>query len=555
MRRTITPQGIAADNMEPGNHGSESINRKSDLIRADVLIIGSGIAGISAALRLARDSQRHIIIITREADPKTSSTYLAQGGIATVGDQDSSESLVEDILRVGAGASWPPAVEILATEGPQLVKKIIIEEAGLSFDRRSADQYHYTREGAHSAARILHVGDRTGAAIIEALHSLLRSYPNIQLVTEATAVDLITFPHHSLDPLSAYEPITCHGAYVLDSRTSEVNRYLAGTTILATGGFSRLYRYTTNRSGSRGDGLAMAYRAGAHVINTEYIQFHPTSFAVPESENFLITEAVRGEGGRLFTLDNRHFMDEYAPQWGDLAPRDVVARAIQQEMILHDFPYVLLDISQVKNFSDRFPTIYARCREYGIDLPAMPIPVVPAAHYCCGGIWTDLWGKTTIRNLYAVGEAACNGVHGANRLAGTSLLEGLVFGDRAGRHIAIEPGSPISANAIPPWEFAPNGTPADPALLHRDWRSIQYTMWYYVGLSRNMHHLNRAIQDLLHLQKDIVDFYRQAQLNDALLGVRNAVQSALIIAESAWHNRRSIGVHFRTDTKDTTLKP
>lgn len=551
MRRTIPPQGTLNANMQQGYQSLENINRKTDPIEADVLIIGSGIAGISAALRLARDSQRHIIVITRETDPKMSSTHHAQGGIATVGDHDSLENFVEDILRVGARASWRPTVEILATEGPQLVEKIIIEEAGVHFDQISADQYHYTREGAHSTARILHVGDQTGAAIIEALHSLLPSYPNIQLIAGATAVDLITFPHHSLDPLSAYEPITCHGAYVLDARTREVNRYLAGATILATGGFSRLYRYTTNHSGVRGDGLATAYRAGARVINTEYVQFHPTSFAIPESENFLITEAVRGEGGRLLTPDGRHFMDEYAPQWGDLAPRDVVARAIQQEMTLHDFPHVLLDVSQVKNFSHRFPVIYARCREYGIDLPETPIPVVPAAHYCCGGIWTDLWGKTTIRNLYAVGEVACSGVHGANRLAGTSLLEGLVFGDRAGRHIIAEPARSIPANAIPPWEFAPDGTPADPALLHRDWRSIQYTMWYYVGLSRDAHRLSRAVQDLLHLQKDIVDFYRQAQLNDALLGLRNAVQSALIIAESAWHNRRSIGVHFRTDARDS----
>ncbi|MCI2425329.1 L-aspartate oxidase [Candidatus Acetothermia bacterium] len=541
--------------MQQGHQSSASIDCKTDLLEADVLIIGSGIAGISAALRLARDSQRHIIVITRETDPKMSSTYYAQGGIATVGDHDSSENFVSDILRVGAGASWPLTVEILVTEGPQLVEKIIIDEAGLRFDRISADQYHYTREGAHSTARILHVGDQTGAAILEALHSLLPSYPNIRLITGVTAVDLITFPHHSLDPLSAYEPITCHGAYVLDTQSNAVHRYLAGATILATGGFSRLYRYTTNPSGARGDGLAMAYRAGAHVINTEYVQFHPTSFAVPESENFLITEAVRGEGGRLLTPDGHYFMNEYAPQWGDLAPRDVVARAIQREMTLHDFPYVLLDISQVENFSDRFPAIYTRCREYGIDLPTAPIPVVPAAHYCCGGIWTDLWGKTTIRNLYAVGEVACSGVHGANRLAGTSLLEGLVFGDRAGRHIAAEPARLIPVKTIPPWEFAPNGTPADPALLHRDWRSIQYTMWYYVGLSRDAHRLNRAIQDLLHLRKNIVDFYQQAKLNDALLGLRNAVQSALIVAESAWHNRRSIGVHFRTDSKDSAEKP
>ncbi len=516
-------------------------------VEADVLIIGAGIAGLSCALHLARDREREIIVITREADPEESSTRYAQGGIATLGPGDSAELFVEDILRAGAGLSLRRAAEIVAREGPKLVQEVLVEEAEVPFDRTPRGELHYTREGGHSVPRILHVGDHTGAAIAAALHSLLKRFPNVRFETRKTAVDLITFPHHARDPLTVYDPITCHGAYVLDQESGEVRRYIAGATVLATGGLGRIYRYTTNPPGARGDGLAMAHRAGARVINAEYIQFHPTTLAVPEGENFLISEAVRGEGGRLLTPDGRRFMESYAPEWKDLAPRDVVARAIHREMTLHGYPYVLLDVSPIENFAERFPTIYRKCREVGIGVPREPIPVVPAAHYFCGGVWTDEWGRTTIRNLYAVGEVACTGLHGANRLASTSLLEGLVFGDRAARDIARTNPKPIDPDAVPPWEHPTDGVAADPALIHRDWRSIQYTMWYYVGLSRDAHRLARAIRDLHHLWEDIVDFYRRAVLTDSLLGLRNGVQAALIVAEAAWHNRSSRGAHYRED--------
>lgn len=521
-------------------------------VEADVLVIGAGIAGLATALRLARDRQREIVVLTREAEPQEGATRYAQGGIATLGPDDSPELLVADILRAGAGLSLRRAAEILAEEGPRLVQEILIEEAGVPFDRTSEGDLHYTREGGHPRNRILHVEDRTGEAIVQALHRLLKEFANIRLVTRATAVDLIVFPHHARDPLAVHKPITCHGAYVLDQTSGEVHCYLAGATVLATGGLGRIYRYTTNPPGARGDGLAMAYRAGARVINAEYVQFHPTTLAIPEGENFLISEAVRGEGGRLLTPDSspRHFMEEYAPGWGDLAPRDVVSRVIYLEMTRHGYPYVLLDVSRIKNFPERFPTIYKRCRELGLFPPEEPIPVVPAAHYFCGGIWTDEWGKTTIRNLYAVGEVACTGVHGANRLASTSLLEGLVFGDRAGRMIARSSPRPISPAEVLPWEPAGGGTPADPALIHRTWRSIQDTMWHYVGLSRDGHRLERAIRDLENLRDDILDFYRRARLDDALLGVRNGVQTALIVAEAARQNRRSRGVHFREDAPE-----
>jgi len=523
------------------------VMRMAEARTADVLVIGAGIAGLSCALRLAEERHLRIIVITRETDPEEGATRYAQGGIATLGPGDSTGKFVEDILRAGAGLSLRRAAEIVAKEGPELVQRVLVQEAGVPFDRTPKGELHYTREGGHSVPRILHVGDRTGAAISQALHELLRELPNVELVTGATAVDLITFPHHARDPLTVYEPITCHGAYVLEQEKGEVRRYIAGATVLATGGLGRIYRYTTNPPGARGDGLAMAHRAGARVINAEYIQFHPTTLAVPEGENFLISEAVRGEGGKLLTPDGRRFMQEYAPEWGDLAPRDIVARAIHREMTLHGYPHVLLDVSGIKGFRDRFPTIYHKCRELGIEVPEEPIPVVPAAHYSCGGVWTDEWGRTTVRNLYAVGEVACTGLHGANRLASTSLLEGLVFGNRAARDIAARRPRPIDPEEVPPWEYPTDGIPADPALIHRDWRSVQYTMWYYVGLSRDARRLARAIRDLRHLWEDIVDFYRRARLDDKLLGLRNGVQAALIVAEAAWRNRTSRGVHFRED--------
>ena len=518
-------------------------------VSADVLVIGAGIAGLCCALRLARDGAREIVVITREGDPQESTTRYAQGGIASLGPDDSVELFVGDILRAGAGLSLRRAAEIVAREGPALVQRLLIDQAAVPFDHTPEGYLDYTQEGAHSVPRILHVGDRTGAAIVQALHALLEKFPNVELVASATAVDLITFPHHARDPLTVYEPITCHGAYVLDQGTGEVHRYIAGATVLATGGLGRIYRYTTNPPGARGDGLAMAHRAGARLINLHYIQFHPTTLAVPDGENFLISEAVRGEGGRLLTPDGRRFMAEYAPKWGDLAPRDVVARAIHREMTLHGYPHVLLDVSGIKDFAHRFPTIYRKCRELGIDVPETPIPVVPAAHYSCGGVWTDEWGRTTIRNLYAVGEVACTGLHGANRLASTSLLEGLVFGDRAGRDIAKLGPKPVREREVPPWEHPTDGAPADPALIHRDWRSIQYTMWYYVGLSRDAHRLSRAIRDLRHLWEDIVEFYRRARLADELLGLRNGVQAALVVAEAAWQDRTSRGAHFREDAR------
>jgi L-aspartate oxidase len=411
-------------------------------------------------------------------------------------------------------------------------------------------------EGAHSRRRILHVGDGTGQAIIDGLVAAMRRCPNITILPNTTAVDLITSPHHSRNPLATYEPVACHGAFAFDRQARTVHRYLANATILATGGLGRIYRNTSNPPGSRGDGLAMAHRAGARIVNAEYVQFHPTTLAARGAEGFLISEAVRGEGGVLLTPDGRAFMADYSPQWKDLAPRDVVARAIHHQMLTNGYSYVLLDIASHQPadvIRARFPNIYARCLQAGIDITSEPIPVVPAAHYFCGGVLVDEWARSNIQNLYAVGELSCTGLHGANRLASTSLLEGLVWGDRAARHIAdclaqAPSHNQLGRDVVPQWDESGLVAEADSALIQGDMQTIQNIMWHYVGLARNAERLSRAIRELRHLWNEIETFYRTTKLSDGLIGLRNAVEVSLIIAQAALHNRQSRGCHYREDS-------
>ena len=537
------------------NHGSRtgSTNRLSP---TDVLVIGSGIAGATTALRLARNPQRQITVVTREADPKESNTRWAQGGVVGRGPGDKAESLVADIIAAGAGASSPQAAKLLSEEGPRLLQEILIETAGVSFDRSDTGQLVYGQEAAHSRRRVVHVGDSTGLSIIEGLMEALRRCPNVRLLTRFTAVDLITFPHHSRDPLATYKPITCHGAYLFDRKERRVHRRLSRFTVLATGGLGRIFRNTTNPVGARGDGLSMAHRAGARIVNAEYVQFHPTALTTPGGESFLISEAVRGEGGILLSPEGRAFMDDYSPQWKDLAPRDVVARAIHHQMETHGYPHVLLDIASrmpASAIKARFPNIWSTCLKAGIDITSEPIPVVPAAHYFCGGVLVDQWGRSSIENLYAVGEASCTGVHGANRLASTSLMEGLVWGNRAAEKMeesmnsnSLTPLPPL--DALPPWDDSGLVADPDPALIQGDMQTIQNIMWHYVGLVRSADRLSRAIRELRHLWNEIETFYRTTKLSDGLIGLRNAVEAALIVARAAYHNRQSRGCHYRQDS-------
>ncbi|MBC8509050.1 MAG: L-aspartate oxidase [Anaerolineales bacterium] len=520
-------------------------------MQTDVLIIGSGIAGAIAALRLANDRQRQITVITRADEPVESNSYYAQGGIVGRGIDDSSAKLIEDVIIAGDGICNPKAAKVLAEEGPDLIVEMLIQKSGIAFDSNERGELIYGLEAAHSKRRILHVGDMTGQAIMRGLIKELKKQPNVKILTGRTAVDLLTFPHHALDPLAIYQHLACHGAYVFDKTTRKVKPILAEYTILATGGLGQIFLNTSNPPGARGDGLAMAYRAGARVVNAEYVQFHPTALHMPGATKFLISEAVRGEGGVLLTPDGKPFMHRHAPEWKDLAPRDVVARAIYWEMLENDYPYVILDIAshlKPNAIRERFPQIYARCLDQDINITERPIPVVPAAHYFCGGVLVDTWGRSTIQGLYAVGEVSCTGVHGANRLASTSLLEGLVWGDRAARHIQTQlSGDVVNENEVPPWDDENLIYDTDPTLMQGDLQTIRNLMWHYVGLVRSEYRLSRALRELRHLWREIEDFYRKTCLSDGMIGLRNSVQAAMIVARAARQNPISRGNHYRED--------
>ncbi len=488
----------------------------------------------------------NVIIVTKQNSVEESNTFYAQGGIVARGTDDSPELLIDDIMHAGDGISNIDAVRVVAEEGPVLVENFLVKKAGVPFTRSEEGTYQFAKEGGHSRRRILHCMDSTGRLIEENLVLLLNGEKKIRVLANHTAIDLLTIPHHSTSPLSLYREPQCIGAFVLDNASEKVERIFSTYTVLATGGLGRIYQHTTNPPGATGDGFAMADRAGARLINMEYIQFHPTTLFHKDADGFLISEAVRGEGARLKTKDGVYFMDKYSAL-GDLATRDEVCRAMYEEMIKRGDAYVYLDVASYSdiNIKKRFPMIYQRCLSLDIDIQKVPIPVVPAAHYSCGGIQVDGWGRTSLNNLYAVGEVAATGLHGANRLASTSLLEGLVFGIRAAEHIAehFEDKKPYKESEIPPWRF-PDAEEVDPALIQQDWVSIKSTMWNYVGIIRTVSRLERARADLNYLKSRIDDFYRRTHLVPMVINLRNGVRTARIVAEAAFKNRISRGAHF-----------
>jgi L-aspartate oxidase len=513
---------------------------------SDLLIIGSGIGGLTAAITAA-EAGLDVILITKEADLRESNTFYAQGGIVCQGGDDTPQLLIDDIISAGDGISSPEAVEILSTEGPVMVEEFLVKKVGVPFTRDEDGSFEYAQEGSHSRRRILHCMDTTGRVTEESLTQRARGQKNIRILTGYTAIDLLTIPHHSTSPLALYHEPSCIGAYVLNNRTEEVERIFSPYTILATGGLGTIYLHTTNPRCATGDGFAMAFRAGARLINMEYVQFHPTTLFHKDADGFLISEALRGEGARLRTKDGNFFMEKYSPL-GDLAPRDEVCRAIYEEMLKRGDSYVYLDIASYAKIDvkRRFPAIYDKCLSLGIDISKEAIPVVPAAHYSCGGIHVDLWGRTSLKNLYAAGEVSATGLHGANRLASTSLLEGLVWGIRSARHIAehFEGKESYEESDIPAWVYPDREEDADPALIRQDWLNIKSTMWNYVGIIRTVKRLDRATADLQYLTNRIDDFYRKTHLSPMILSLRNGMGTACLVARGAFLNRKSRGTHY-----------
>jgi len=501
----------------------------------DVLIVGSGLAGLSAALHLA--PTHRVAVLTKRALNDGSSAW-AQGGIAAVlAAGDSFDAHVEDTLVAGAGLCDPEATRFVVEGAPQAIGWL--RELGVPFSEEGGD-LHLTREGGHSQRRIVHVTDATGAAVQQVLIERVRRTPNITLFEHHTLVDLVTGTKLGLaDP-------SCQGLYALDDETDEVLAFRAPHTILATGGAGKVYLYTTNPDTATGDGIAAAWRAGCRVSNLEFIQFHPTCLYHPHAKSFLISEAVRGEGGLLKLPNGTRFMPKHDER-AELAPRDVVARAIDFEMKKHGLDCVYLDIShQPPDFlKEHFPNILARCLELGIDITREPIPVVPAAHYTCGGVLSDLAGRTDIPGLYAIGETACTGLHGANRLASNSLVECMVFARAAADAIAQAPSRERAA--LPAWDES-RVTDADEAVvISHNWDELRRFMWDYVGIVRTNKRLERASHRIALLQAEIQEFYANFHVTRDLLELRNLVQVAELIVRSAQARHESRGLHFSRD--------
>jgi L-aspartate oxidase len=515
---------------------------------SDFLVIGSGIAGLTFALKAAEAGS--VIVITKDRLPESSSQY-AQGGIASVwSPEDSFASHSADTLEVGAGLCHPDAVETVVREGPERIRELIA--LGAVFDTRpdaGGETYDLGQEGGHSHRRILHATDATGREVMRVLMDAVRRTGRIQVFENHLAVDLII--DAKFDPRIPRS--SCWGAYALDRRSSRVATFTARATVLCTGGAGKVYLYTSNPDVATGDGVAMAYRAGAPVANLEFVQFHPTCLYHPAAKSFLITETMRGEGAILRRPDGTPFMEHYHPA-KELAPRDVVARAIDNEMKVHGFECVYLDIThrQPSWIRERFPNIHERCRQFGIDITAAPIPVVPAAHYLCGGVVTNLNGATAIGRLYAAGEVAMTGLHGADRLASNSLLEALVFGQRAAAHArALVSRESGRIPALPDWDPGPAVASDDAVVVSQNWDEIRRFMWNYVGIVRSDRRLARAQARIALLQREIEEYYWDFLLTSDLIELRNIAMLAELIVRSTMARRESRGLHYNVDHPKT----
>jgi L-aspartate oxidase len=531
-------------------------------MKFDVAIVGSGLAGLSVALHLAQT--RKVAIISKRELLDGASNW-AQGGIAAVLDSsDSHDQHIADTLVAGAGLCDEAATRYIVEHGREAIEWLI--EQGVPFTRDATAElgFHLTREGGHSQRRIIHAADATGHAVQVTLEQKVRAHPNISLFEHHCAIDLITSDKLTGKGVRGGAPHLvgqprCHGLYVQDTRSGHVLTFEAEHTVLATGGAGKVYLYTTNPDTATGDGIAMAWRAGCRISNMEFIQFHPTCLYHPYAKSFLISEAVRGEGGQLLlpreagAAAGTRFMPAHDER-GELAPRDVVARAIDFEMKKRGLDYVHLDIShQSPEFiREHFPTIYARCLELGIDITQQPIPVVPAVHFTCGGVVTDLAGRTDIPGLYAVGETACTGLHGANRLASNSLLECLVIGRACAHQIAAEPKTELPP--LPAWDESRVTNADEEVVIAHNWDELRRFMWNYVGIVRTTKRLERAQHRIALLKDEIDEYYENFRITPDLLELRNLVAVAGLIVNSALSRHESRGLHYSRDFPDTLPK-
>jgi len=504
-------------------------------MKFDLIVVGSGLAGSIASLRAAELGKNVLLI---EGDKECASSW-AQGGIVFPTESD-FESLFKDILHAGAEINYPESVRAVIQDGARLVPYWLMEKAGVSFDRTPEGELDWALEAAHSRARILHVKDHSGKAIMASLRKLVDSNSRIQKVS-GMLVDLMVSDRHDARPLSVYSDSRCCGAYIYSSAEGKVEAFSAAAVVLATGGFSALFEHATGARTLHGDGIGAAHRAGARTLHMEYVQFHPTSLYIPHERRYLLSEALRGEGAKLLDAKKARFVDE-------MAPRDVVARAIHEKMLQDGTEHVWLDLRPVEHFEERFPAIAELLKSKGLHPSEDLIPVVPAAHYTLGGVWTDTQGATSVRGLYAAGEVACTGLHGANRLASTSLLEALVYGHRAAESAC----QALDQNSAPldfqPKEWVQGDEEVDPALVAQDWQLLRRTLWNYVGLSRSEARLQRAERMLSDLRRDVEYFYRRGILSESLIGLRHATIVATLLLYAASRNTKSLGTHFLAKT-------
>ncbi len=517
----------------------------------DYLVVGSGIAGLYFALNAAEHGR--VVVLTKRSALE-SATWHAQGGIASVlSDEDSFESHIQDTLRVGAGLCNEEAVRVAVYEGPAVVRELL-DRYSVPFDRIEGNGFDLGREGGHSHRRIAHVRDLTGREVAERLLDAARRHPNIEIREHCMAIDLLTAAKYG-------GPNACFGAFVLDRRTQRIETLVARVTVLASGGAGKVYLYTSNPDVASGDGVAMAYRVGASIANMEFIQFHPTCLYHAEARSFLVSEALRGEGGRLILQDGTRFMPKYHPD-AELAPRDVVARAIDAELKRTGDDCVYLDMTHLDDgfVRKRFPGIHRKLLDLGIDMTRQPIPVVPAAHYMCGGVKTDLWGRTDVRNLLAIGEVACTGLHGACRLASNSLLEGLVFAKRAAQ--VARDLEPVIPPAVASWGFEGAADSDEAVVVSHNWDEIRRFMWNYVGIVRTTKRLERARRRIELVREEIREYYWNFKVTSDLIELRNLALAAHLIIASALRRPESRGLHYMLDhpeskehlARDTVLR-